>query len=126
MMEEQRSIMDDSSSETDPDEMFMEESVVHAPDMPSGTPQLHICPVCSDSLQSGLALERHLQSLNPLLRSFGCDHCESCFNTARQLSSHVANVHHVHKVACKECEYWTVSRAKMRLHVRKHTKGLVA
>ena len=121
---EEHSASGSTAEETDPDDFLEVDAVVCTPDMPTGIPRLHLCLVCSEQLHSGLALEQHLCSLHPLSKCFTCEFCEASFNTACQTSSHVANVHCPHKVACKEYDYWMVSKAKMWLHVRIHTKGL--
>ncbi len=114
----------ENMEETDPDDFLEVDAVVHTPGMPTGIPRLWSCPVCSEQLHSGLALEWHLHSLHPLSKCFTCEFRNASFNTAHQTSSHVANVHCLCKVACKECDYWTVLKAKMLLHVCIHTKGL--
>ena len=113
-----------SGIDTNPDDLFEVDSEVKLLSMPSGHPCLRMCPVCRDMLGSGLALECHLHLLHLLSCCFSCSHCEATFNNLHQVSSHMANVHRRLKVTCKQCDYTTVSWAKMRQHVWKHTKGL--
>ncbi len=89
----------------------------------SGCLKVCLCPVCQQESESGLALERYLKSLHPLLHSYSCDKCPSVFNNCRELSSHAANVHNQKKVHCKECPYTSVLRVQMRQYVCKHTQG---
>ena len=114
----------DSSTETDPDDLLEVLVEVRVPVLPSGVPWPQQCPLCNDHLDSGLALERHIRSLHPLLRSYSCRDCEMAFITPCQLASHVSNVHRQKKVSCKKCEYITVSKAKMRQHICKHMSGV--
>ncbi len=71
----------------------------------SGVPKALVCPVCQLQLPSGLALERHLKSLHPLLCCFLCECCEVRFHNPREVTSHRANVHNPRKVSCKQCSY---------------------
>ncbi len=106
-----------SGIDTDPDELFKVDSGVKPLSMPSGCPRPRMCPVCKDMLRSGLALDCHWSLLHPFSCCFSCTDCEATFNNLCQVSSHTANVHRRCKVSCKQCDYTTVSRAKMRQHV---------
>ncbi len=90
----------------------------------SGKPRPRLCLVCEERLVSGLALERHLKSRHPLSRTYVCGSCDSSFNNSRELASYCSNMHSRQKVFCKKCMYKTVSKAKMRQHIRMHTNGL--
>ncbi len=80
--------------------------------------------VCAEELYSGLALERHMRHWHPLVKPFWCLMCPGVFNNSRDLSSHVANVHHQCKVVCKHCAYKAVSKARMKLHICIHICGI--
>ncbi len=73
---------DEDSDSTDPDDL-MDLSVKTEPSLlASSASKPRVCPVCNENLASGLALERHLQSLHPLSRMYGCYLCRSSFNTS--------------------------------------------
>ena len=113
------SVSTDSVTDQDTDEMDVEclmETKVLTPKrrIPrSGVPKVCDCPVCQLQLPSGLALKRHLRSLHPLSHCFSCEHCGSKFNNLREVTSHKANVHNLHKVLCKQCLYQAILKAKM-------------
>ncbi len=62
--------------------------------------------------------------MHPLSRCFSCTECGVKFNNLHEVSSHKSNVHRCHKVFCKECAFTSVSKARMRQHVRVHMQGL--
>ncbi len=112
----------DLSSDTDPDQLI-DDDLEKPMMLLSGCLKAWICPVCQQESESGLALERHLKSLHLLSCLYPCDRYSSVFNNCRELSSHIANVHNMKKVHCKECPYVSVLRAQMRQHVCRHTHG---
>ncbi len=75
-------------------------------------------------LHSGLVLEQHMRSLHLLQQPYTYLQCDTCFNNLRECSSHIANQHHWCKVSCKHCDYRTVSKSRMCVHVWLHTKGM--
>ena len=72
---------------------------------------------------SGLTLICHLRSEHPDLCSYNCVQCGSTFNTMKDLSSHISLMHRDPQVKCQVFTYLTTSPARMRCHVRVHTKG---
>ncbi len=58
-------ISNDDHMSTDFDEQMDIEYIVKPPLPVSGQAKPWICPVCDESLTSGLALERHLQQQHP-------------------------------------------------------------
>ena len=109
---------------TDVEEHMEVENVARPAPPRTGKLCPHSCPVCCVECVSGLALECHLKSLHPLSRCFSCSDCDASFNNIHEVTSHKANVHWIQKVACKYCDYHTVSKAKMRQYVQIHTAGL--
>ncbi len=96
----------DSKLDTDIEDLMESKTVVQKQHLPvSGVPKERICPVCSQQLVLGLALERHLKSLHLLSQSFDCKKCGSRFNNPREVTSHRANIHNPRKVSCKQCMY---------------------
>ncbi len=89
----------------------------------SGVSKEQICPVCEIVVVSGLALIRHFHEDHPDSRSYFCKKCEKSFHTIVDLRSHVSTVHKPQSVYCKFCNYTTTTHARMRKHVRIHTKG---
>lgn len=89
-----------------------------------GKSWLQLCPVCQAECSSGLALDRHLKSLHPLSWCFSCTDCDVVFNNLWEVTSHKANVQRMHKVACKHCNYHTISKTEMRQHIQIHTAGI--
>ncbi len=113
-----------TATSTDLEELMEAEYVLTLPMPKSGQLKPRVCPVCVEELTSGLALERYMRHQHPLVKPFQCSACTGAFNSHRDLSSHVANLHRWCKVTCKHCEYHTVSKSRMRLHVCVHTHGL--
>ena len=111
-------------SDTDPNELLEDlTDVVRSPPPMCGKAKVHWCPVCQQEVSSSVALERHLHSLHPLSREFACLEYTTSFNTQCEVSSHKVNVHRSRKVKCKRCPYTTVSKGKMRQHIRRHMGG---
>ncbi len=106
-------IWNSSEDSTDPDELFSEEISANVPVKLSGIPRPCTCPICSDQLSSGLALERHLKQMHPLSHCFKYNSCEATFNNLHKVSSHRSNVHRPHRISCKECNFTAVSQARM-------------
>ncbi len=121
---DQQYVQSSGDHDTDMEELMEQENVANLRIPMSGKPKPRLCPVCNERLVSGLALEGHLKSRYPLSRTYICTSCDSSFNNPRELASHCSNMHTRWKVLCKKCTYKTISKAKMRQHVRVHTNGL--
>ena len=97
---------DSSSTEMDPDKL-LECSNVPERDhtRPGGRASPQLCCVCKVGLKSKTALASHLKLFHLAAQPYRCSHCDSAFNNAPDLSSHVSNSHQAKKVKCKHCEY---------------------
>ncbi len=113
----------ESSTETDTELLMegLERTVIQPPG--AGTAKERVCPVCDSVIFSSLVLICHLRSEHPDSRSYVCTQCSSTFNTTKDLSSHMSLIHRDPQVKCHFCTYLMTSRARMRHHVRVHTKG---
>ena len=82
-----------------------------------------VCPICSKEIFSGLALITHMKTLHKGIKPYKCEQCTSVFNNLHTLSNHATVVHGKKCIQCKQCSYKASTKAKMRQHVRKHSKG---
>lgn len=111
-----------SSMETDTEHLMEgpEQAVTQPPG--AGTAKERISPVCDSVIFSSLVLI-HLRSEHPDSHSYDCVQCGSTFNTTKDLSSYISLMHRDPQVKCQFCMYLTTSQARMRPHIRVHTKG---
>ena len=114
------------SSATDTDVEHMMDYPQFEPVLPevSGVVKARICPTCGADIFSGLALIRHMCLHHPDIRPYKCEMCDSAFNNLKEMSSHKSVVHRVVRISCKSCDYKSTTHARMRQHVRIHSKGL--
>ncbi len=97
---------DSSSMEMDPDELLECSDVPERDHARSGGRALpQLCCVCRVGLRSKTVLVSHLKLFHPAARPYSCPYCDSAFNNAPDLSSHISNLHQAKKVKCKHCEY---------------------
>ncbi len=89
-----------------------------------GTAKTRVCPVCGVEIFLGLALIKHLHQLHPTVKPYKCEHCSSCLNNLKEMSSHHSVVHRPSNVKCCFCDYKCMTKARMRQHVCIHSKGL--
>ena len=81
-----------SSTKMDPDKLLECSNVPerdHARLGGRASPQL--CCVCKVGLKSKTTLVSHLKLFHPAAQPYRCSHCDSVFNNAPNLSSHVSN-----------------------------------
>ncbi len=116
-----------TSSETDPDEHLNEcdlSTESRQRQKPTGKASPQQCPLCGIGVASKVTLVHHLCSIHLTTYLFPCEHCNTCFNNAADLASHVSNSHSKKKIVCYHCDYSTVNKSRMQIHVHRHTTGL--
>ena len=115
-----------STTETDPDDEMAQEPVEQKQWLKStGWASLQLCMICSVGLASKSALAFHLKTSHPERHPYCCLSCMNLFNNNNNLQMHMSNVHLSKSVHCKHCEYATMTKSCMRLHVQQHTSGLL-
>ena len=116
-----------TSTETDLDE-HLNECILSTESRqrwkPTGKALPQQCPSCGVEVASKVNLVHHLCTIHLTTHLFSCEHCDTCFNNAADLASHVSNSHSKKKIVCHHCDYSTVNKSRMCTHVRKHTTGL--
>ncbi len=90
----------------------------------SGVASPQRCMVCGVGVKSRKTLAFHLKHVHPESRPYRCMVCGSTFNNSGTLACHRSNVHQKRQVKCKSCAYTTITKARMKLHVRSHTTGI--
>ncbi len=116
-----------TSLDTDPDEHLS----VHISDpkdkpksKPSGKASPQLCLVCSIRTTSKVTLVHHLCTEHQSSHLFPCANCDTHFNNAADLASHISNSHSKKKIICHHCDYTAVNKSRMCTHVHRHTTGL--
>ena len=111
---------DPDHSDTDPETLLTEETVVSMPVSSTGEARPRVCLICKLDLSSGMALFCHMWNDHPDEKPYWCDDCQHQFNNLKELSSHHSNIYRRRKVSYNQCSYKTTTKAKMQQHVRIH------
>ncbi len=116
-----------TSSDTDPDEHLS--VCISGPEdkpksKPSGKASPQLCPVCGVRTASKVTLVHHLSTEHSSSHLFPCVHCDTHFNNAVDLASHVSNLHTKKKIMCCHCDYTAINKSRMHTYVCRHTTSL--
>ena len=82
----------------------------------------HICHQCGKGFHQKFLLTQHVDFLHNGKLNFQCSECGKAFEFRKGLNNHIKNCHEPGKHVCGVCNYTTVNKSTLKVHMNTHTK----
>lgn len=75
-----------------------------------------VCPICGKLVKQ--SIQKHIEAIHKKIRNYFCDLCNFSGYERQYLINHMKQAHLVKQISCEDCDFVTISKWRLKLHMR--------